>query len=122
MLFHGYAKISKGLEEGLGGVKGALKGKELPEVLAWGVYAGEILAPIALILGILVPVAGLGVSATMGMAIYLAHSHELTAIGAQGGYQLELQAFFLFGGILCALLGAGRFSILGGRDKGPIAT
>ena len=123
MLFHGYHKISQGVEEGLAYVKSTLVAKDLPDVLAWGVYAGEIVAPVMLIIGLFVPLAGFAVSATMGMAIYLAHSHQLTEIRSDtGGYSLELQAFFLLGGLICMLLGSGRFSILGGKDKGPIAT
>ena len=32
-----------------------------------------------------------------------------------GGYALELQALYLIGGLVVALLGAGRFSLGGGR-------
>ncbi len=47
MLFHG---INKALH-GIGFIKGLVSGQGLPEVLAYSVYAGEILAPLFLILG-----------------------------------------------------------------------
>lgn len=122
MLFHGYSKISQGLDKGLVKVKEALVASNMPDWMAWGVYAGEILAPIGLILGILVPLAGLGIAATMGFAIYLSHQADLTAINAHGGYAIELQLLFLVGGLCCSLLGAGRFSVLGLKSDGPIAS
>ena len=119
MLFHGYHKISQGVEEGMAGIKGMLAAKDLPEILAWGVYAGELLAPAMLVIGLLVPLAGIMLAVNMGVAIYLAHSTLLADVGGMGAYALEVQAFYLVGGLCCALLGAGRFSILGGGNKLP---
>ena len=118
MLFHGYAKISKGVEEGMAGIKKMLASNGLPEVLAWGVYAGELVAPVMLIIGLFVPLAGLMIAINMGVAIYLAHANDLTSLTDHGGYALELQVFYLVGGLCCALLGAGRFSILGRPKDG----
>jgi putative oxidoreductase len=38
-------------------------------------------------------------------------------VAKTGGWQLELQAFYLLGGIAIMLLGAGRFSVSGTGGK-----
>jgi uncharacterized membrane protein YphA (DoxX/SURF4 family) len=47
-LLHGIAKISAGV----GGIAGMLGKAGLPTVLAYGVYAGEVIAPLLLIIGL----------------------------------------------------------------------
>ena len=119
MFAHGYHKISAGFEEGVKGIKGMLAGSDMPEWLAYGVYVGELVAPVLLVLGLFVPLAGLAVAGTMAFAVYLAHSNELWSFTAYGGHALELQALFLVGGLACALLGAGRFAVPSPFGKKP---
>jgi len=45
------------------------------------------------------------------------HAGMLIGLNGEGGYALELQAFYLFGGLAVALLGAGRIAV--GRP-GPL--
>ena len=54
----------------------------------------------------------------MVVAVLLAHAGELFQLNKQGGYELELQAMFLFTAVALALTGAGRYSV-GGR-YGPL--
>ncbi len=49
ILLHGLFKITGG---GVGGIGGMLSSHGLPGFLAYGVYIGEILAPVLLIVGI----------------------------------------------------------------------
>jgi putative oxidoreductase len=57
----------------------------------------------------------LRVAVNMVVAVLLVHTASLMALTPEtGGYALELQALYLIGGLVVALLGAGRFSI-GGR-------
>jgi putative oxidoreductase len=114
ILLHGIAKLSGPLDP----VVGMLAKVGLPSVLAYGVYVGEILAPILLIVGVWTRAAAIVIVINMIFAVVLAHTGELFAIGKSGGYALELQAMFAFMAIAIALLGAGRFSI-GGR-YGPM--
>jgi putative oxidoreductase len=90
----------------------------LPPVLAYGAYLGEIVAPILLIVGIWTRLAAIVVAINMVFAVLMAHTGQLLSLDAQGGYALELQAMYLFTAIALALTGAGRFSI-GGR-YGPL--
>jgi putative oxidoreductase len=114
ILLHGIAKLSGPLDP----IAGMLAKAGLPSVLAYGVYIGEILAPILLIVGVWTRAAAIVIVLNMVFAVVLAHSSELFAMSNQGGYALELQALFLFMAVAIALLGAGRFSI-GGR-YGPM--
>ena len=109
LLLHGIQKLSHGVS----GIQILLISKGLPHYLAWGVYISEVLAPFLLLLGLYTRLGGLLISFSMTVAIWLAHSHELYRLNSTGGWQLELQALFLCGGLCIALLGAGRFSIGG---------
>lgn len=109
LLFHGVHKILTGI----GPIGDMMTAHHLPAYLAYGVYAGEVLAPVLIILGLFSRIGGVLVMANMLVAILLVHTGMLTGLNAEGGYALELQMFYLFGGLAVALLGAGRISIGG---------
>ena len=108
MLFHGVHKAGNGID----GIVQMVTGNGLPEALAYGVYVGEILAPIGLLLGLFVRTSGLLVAFTMAMAIGLAHSGDLTVITEHGAWAVELQMLYLLGGLSLAFLGGGRIGLL----------
>jgi len=107
MLFHGYAKITKGVS----GIEASVVNMGLPAFVAYGVYIGEVLAPLLLILGFYARVGGAIIVINMLFAITLSHSKQLFDIGRTGGWALELQGFFLLTGLVILLIGPGRFSI-----------
>jgi putative oxidoreductase len=109
MLFHGVAKVtSPGSLQWIGT---NLSSFGLPPELAYGVYAGEILAPVLIILGLFTRVGGLLMAINMIVAVLLVHMGELTAITSSGGWQLELQALYLFGGLALFFMGGGRYAV-----------
>jgi putative oxidoreductase len=95
-------------------ITGLLAKSDLPTFLAYGVYLGEIVAPVLLIVGVWTRLAALVVVGNMVVALILVHTKDLFHLGPQGGYALELQAMYLFTALAIALLGAGRYSV-GGR-------
>lgn len=107
ILLHGIAKLT----HGVGGIEGMMVARGLPAFFAWGVYIGEVIAPLLLIFGLYTRVAALLIVLNMVVAIAMAHSGHLTQLTGNGGWRLELQGLFLFGSLAIALLGAGRFSI-----------
>lgn len=107
MLLHGIAKITGGI----GPIEGMVTGAGLPGFLAYGVYVGEVVAPVLLILGFYSRLAALVIAFNMIVAVALAHVKDLFVIGPQGGWALELQGMFLFTAIAIALIGPGRFGI-----------
>jgi putative oxidoreductase len=106
-LLHGIAKITGGI----GGIEKMVVGAGLPGFFAYGVFIGEVLAPILLILGFYSRISAVIIAINMVVAIALAHAKDLFAIGPQGGWAIELQGMFLFTAVAIALIGPGRFSI-----------
>ncbi len=107
LIMHGVAKILGGV----GGISGMLQNIGLPGFFAYGVYIGEVLAPLLVILGFYARIGALIVVANMVAALYLAHLDDLFLLGQGGGWKLELQGFFLFTALAIALIGPGRFSV-----------
>ncbi|MCH2375484.1 MAG: DoxX family protein [Planctomycetes bacterium] len=105
MLFHGLNKL---LGPGVASIVSLLDGKGLPEFLAYGVYLGEVVAPILIIVGVYTRPAAVVLAFTMAMAIFLAHSGEIFSLGAHGAWGLETPALFLLGGVAIAMLGGGK--------------
>ena len=96
----------------------ALSERGLPSALAYGVYLGEIVGPILIIIGVWTRLGAVLIVVNMIVAILVAHAGDLLKLNDQGGYQLELQAMYLFTAVALALTGAGRYSV-GGR-YGPL--
>ena len=106
-LLHGIAK----LRYGVSGIEGMVTSHGLPGFIAYGVFVGEVIAPLLVIAGFHARAGGLIIAFNMIVAIALAHSAQLFDIGKQGGWELELQGFYLFTALAVALLGPGRFSV-----------
>ena len=106
ILFHGIHKVI----HGIGGVKAMLSGAGLPEFLAYGVYLGEIIAPIFIILGLYARFAAGVLGANMLMAMFLAYGFSFS-LGKYGGLAMESPLSFLIMSILIALLGSGKYSV-----------
>jgi putative oxidoreductase len=107
IVLHGIAKLSGGTA----GVEKMLGGAGMPGFLAYGVYVGEVLAPILVILGFYARVGAALIVVNMLFAILLAHRADLFLLTKSGGWALELQGFFLFTALALALIGPGRFGI-----------
>ena len=111
LLFHGMHKLLNGIEP----IKAMVAAHGIPDAIAYGVYLGEIIGPVLVILGFFSRIGGALIAANMIVAVALAGMGQLMAFNAMGGYALELEAFYLFGGLCIVLLGAGRYSIGRGR-------
>ena len=109
ILLHGIAKLTGGADFIVGTVTKA----GLPAVLGYGVYIGEVLAPILLIIGLFTRPAAIVVAINMLFAIFLVHAGEIGQLSKTGGWAIELQGMFLFAAVAVALLGAGRYSVGG---------
>lgn len=109
ILLHGWHKVMQ--PESLGFIEGMLADAGLPAALAYGVYLGEVLGALMIILGLYTRLGALLVAVNMVFAIGLAHSHELTALTQHGGWALELQGLYLFGALALVFLGSGRIAI-----------
>lgn len=109
MLLHGVAKL---LNPGtLDFIGGQLAGLGLPQFIAYGVFAGEVVGPLLVIVGLYARLGGLLMVVNMVFAIVLVHSGELFMLNQSGGWQLELQGLFLFGALAIVFLGSGRMAL-----------
>lgn len=107
MLLHGIAK----LRYGVGGIENMVVSQGLPAFFAYGVFVGEVIAPLLVIAGFYARIGGLVMALNMVVAIALAHSSQLFSLSKTGGWELELQGFFLLTGLVVALIGPGKFAI-----------
>jgi putative oxidoreductase len=108
LLLHGIYKIT----HGVGWIAGPLAGVGLPPWVAYGVYIGEVLAPVLLILGLWVRPAALVIVIDMFMAIFLARRADVGKINPMGGgLAIEVEMLFLLGALALALAGGGRFGL-----------
>ncbi|WP_051244633.1 DoxX family protein [Azohydromonas australica] len=120
VLLHGVAKVMAGP-----GYMMALVSKAgLPSFVAYGVYIGEVVAPLLLIAGLCTRSAAAVVAINMLFAFALVHTGDLFNLSKTGGWALELQGLYFFTALAVALLGAGRYSldaVIGHRLPRPLA-
>ena len=107
ILLHGIAKLRGGIDW----IGGALESSGLPAFFKYGVYVGEVAAPLLLILGFYARIGAWLIAVNMLFAIGLAHWGEVFAFDAHGALTLEKQYIFMFSAIALALMGPGRLSI-----------
>jgi putative oxidoreductase len=106
MLFHGIAKINGGIDF----IINKVTQEGFPEFLAYGVYIGEVVAPLLIILGLKTRFASFIVVLTMAFAIYLVHANDLFEITKTGAWAIELQMMYLLSALALMFLGAGKLS------------
>lgn len=107
ILFHGMDKMLHGIDT----IKSMVSSTGLPGFFAYGVYLGEVLAPIMVISGFHARLGAALIAINMIIAILLAHTGELLSLSAHGGWLPELQGMYLVTAIAIACLGPGRFSL-----------
>ena len=107
MLFHGFSKLFNGID----GIKFLVTNAGLPEFVAYGVYMGEVVFPILIILGLFTRISSLFFALTMVFAIFLAHSSEIFELEETGGLLIELPLIYLLTSISIMFIGAGKYSL-----------
>ena len=83
----------------------------MPAFLAYGVYLGEIVAPLMLIVGFAVRPAAFILLVNMVFAVGLTHADDLWLLSPQGGWMLEVQGLYMLFAVMLMLAGGGRFSV-----------
>lgn len=107
VLMHGIAKLAGGI----GFITGTVTGAGLPAFFAYGVYVGEVAAPLLLIVGWYARIGAAAIAVNMLFAIGLVHRAEILALNQSGGWALELQGMFLVAAVALVLIGPGRYRI-----------
>lgn len=106
MLFHGVAKLTN-----LNGIKGMLSGAGLPELIAYGVYITELIAPVLILIGYRTRLASMVFFLGMITAMFLAHRDNLFAFSKTGGLEIELILLFALGALVLFFTGSGKYAL-----------
>lgn len=106
LLFHGIANLTSGYTF----IKSVFEGYGMPEFFAYGAFIGEIVAPLLIIAGFRTRLASLVLVFNMLVATLLAHAGDIFALNQYGGWAIELQLFYLFGGLAVFFSGAGSYA------------
>jgi putative oxidoreductase len=111
LLMHGVYKV----QNGIGFVTDSVVRNGLPAFFAYGVYVGEVVAPVLVLMGLLTRAAGLVIAFDMIGAIFLARSADIGTTRPGGAWAIEAEMLFLLGGLAIACLGGGKFGLGTGR-------
>jgi len=106
MLFHGIHKLTHGITP----IKAMVHSASLPEFFSYGVYMGELIAPLFIILGLYARVAASVLVFNMLTAIYLAYGFSMT-LSKHGGLSWETPLLYLVMSVLVILLGSGKYAV-----------
>lgn len=109
MIPHGINKVVH--SEALGYIQSLLEAKGLPTFISYGVFVGEIIAPLLVFIGFRTRLGALIMSATGLMVLFLAYSDKLFDLTQHGGWYPELPALFLFGALALVFTGGGKYAI-----------
>jgi putative oxidoreductase len=107
ILFHGTHKLIYGIEP----IRALVVGSGLPAFVTYGVYFGEVVGPLLLLVGWYARVGAALIAVNMLFALGLAHLHQLLSLNEVGGWALELQGMYLFTAIALLLIGPGGISV-----------
>ena len=97
----------------------ALASFHLPAFVAYGVYIGEVVAPLFVIVGAWTRIASLVVVFNMIMAILLEAHRNVAVIQRTGAWGLEAEAFYLLTALVIALIGPGKYALV--RERRALA-
>lgn len=107
MLVYGISKIINGVSQ----IGNLLDSYGLPKILSYGVYIGEILAPLLIIIGFRTKLAGLGFAINCLVAILLVQLPNFFKLNEFGGWYIgPIFIYFIFG-IVMYFTGAGKFAL-----------
>ena len=113
LLLHGIFK----LRSGIGWMAGPLGAVGLPAFVGYAVFVGEVIAPLLAIAGKFTRIAGLVMAFNMVAAVLLVQRDKIFALNQGGGWGIELELLFLFGGVCLFFLGSGRYALSRGVGR-----
>lgn len=113
MLIHGVNKLLYGTE----GVTNILERAGIPPFFSFGVFLGEVIGPIMMILGWKARIGAFLVAIDMLIAVLLVHAAQLDELNPSGGWMVELNMLYLMGAIVVIFLGSGKYSVT--KGAGP---
>ncbi|NVK05005.1 MAG: DoxX family protein [Flavobacteriia bacterium] len=107
ILLHGIGNMASGYAF----IKDVLSSMGLPSFLAYGVFVGEIVAPILIIAGYRARLSAAVLAFNMLAAIFMVHAGEIFALNQFGGWAIELQGLYFLGALSILFAGPGKFAV-----------
>jgi len=107
LFLHGFSKLTHGID----GIFGRMTGIGFPGVFSYGVYLGEVVAPILIIIGFRTRLAALIFAFNMLVAALLSHSDSIFALSRTGAWAIELIGLYFFGSLSLFFTGAGKYAV-----------
>jgi len=107
MLLYGVGKLLHGVDF----IKVMLANVGIPSFVAYGVYAGEIIAPLLIIVGFRTRIAGLIFAMNCFTIILLSQTKNILCLNEHGGWALELLGIYLVVSMALYFTGAGKFAV-----------
>ncbi|TJY35982.1 DoxX family protein [Pontimicrobium aquaticum] len=107
MLVYGITKLIFGIDF----ITGLLNQYGLPSFIAYGVFIGEILAPILIIIGYRTKLVGLVFAINCFVAILMVQLPNLFKLNESGGWAIGLIFIYMMFGIALFFTGAGKYAL-----------
>lgn len=107
MLGHGIGKIGSDLKF----IEGLMDKIGMPSFFSYGVYLGEIIAPVMILLGVKTRFAALIFFFTCLFIIFVAHPEDIFKLNEYGSWQLELIGLYAVGSLALVFTGGGKYSL-----------
>jgi len=107
MLIYGISKLVYGIDF----ISGLIAQYGLPPFLSYGVYVGEIMAPILIIMGYRTKLAGLVFAINCFVATLMVQLPNLFKLNEFGGWEIGPLFIYTLFGIALFLIGAGKYSV-----------
>lgn len=107
MLMYGITKLF----HGIGFIEELLESYGIPSIVGYNVYIGEILAPIAIIIGYRTRLASLIFTINCLVALLLTQTQYIFALNDHGGWAIEQLAIFSLIPLALYYTGAGKLAL-----------
>lgn len=107
MLIYGISKLTFGIDY----IKDLVNQYGLPTFISYGVFIGEILAPILIIIGFRTKLAGLVFAVNCFMAIIMDRLPDVLSLNEHGGWAIGLIFIYMMFGVALFFTGAGKYAL-----------
>jgi putative oxidoreductase len=107
MLFYGISKVVYGVEP----ILEMVENHNLPGFFTYGVYVGEVLAPLMLVVGFYVRAAALLFSINGLCALLIGQSSAVFKLNDYGGWAIEVLFMYIVVGLSLCFTGGGSYAL-----------
>lgn len=113
LLFHGWHKI----HAGIGFILSMLSEHGVPAFIGYGIYLGEVVAPILIILGIFCRLSAITVVGTMVVAWLLVDIDNTFHLNDVGAWAIEDLVFYVMMAVVLLFLGSGKYAVIPDQQR-----